>query len=112
MAYIFGLIFVGFFSLGASGNPLFSQEGHPPPFEKIYVTPSDILSTPEGTFYISPEGKQEKVRAIRSDHQGTYIIKFLRKCPVCERYYSGDTPEEGYDCPLWSSEVLPHLWCK
>lgn len=47
----------------------------PPPFEKIYVKPGELLCTPYGTYYLSPSGKQEKVRTVLSDCCGCYVIK-------------------------------------
>jgi hypothetical protein len=93
-------------------SPLSSQEWRPPPFEKVYVTPYEIMSTPEGTFHITSSGTMEKIRDVRSDWYGTYILKFKQECPVCGRYYDDNTVKEGYDCPLSQTEVIPHLWCK
>src|SRR5262245_56918981 len=73
--------------------PLCCQEWEPPrewqipAFEKIYVTPHDILSTPEGTFYVNSSGVKEKIRALRSDWHGTYVIKYQQQCPICGRCY-------------------------
>lgn len=98
--------------------PIFSQEWEPPPewhlpaFEKIYVTPYDILSTPQGTFYINSKGEKEKVRAVRSDWGGTYVIKYKQECPVCGRWYDDYTVQDGFDCPLSQTEVMPHIWHK
>lgn len=99
-------------ALTASLPPLFSEEWRPPAFEKIYVGPYDIRTTPEGIFHITASGTMEKIRALRSDWYGTYVLKFKQECPVCGRYYDDNTIEEGYDCPLSKIEVLPHFWCK
>lgn len=96
----------------AASFPLFSQECRPPPFEKIYVGPYDIRSTPEGIFHVTSIGTLEKIRALRSDCYGTYIIKFKQECPVCGRYYDDYKVEDGYDCPLSQTEIFPHLWSK
>lgn len=100
------------FALVLTIPPLLSQECSPPPFEKIYVGPHDILCTPQGTYHITAEGTREKVRAVRSDWYGTYILKFKQECPICGRFYDDNTVEDGYDCPLSQTEVIPHLWCK
>lgn len=100
------------FAWAAFFQTLQSQEGSPPPFEKIYVASTDIFTTPEGIYYINFMGVGEKVRALRSDCYGTYVIKFLCQCPLCERYYSESVPPEGYDCPLMKKEIVPGLWCK
>lgn len=80
-------------------------------FEKVYVCPYNILSTPQGTFHVASNGTMERVRAVRSDWFGTYVLKFKKECPVCGRLYEGDEVEEGYDCPMTKTELLPHLWC-
>lgn len=92
--------------------PLLSQECRLSPFEKIYVGPYDILSTPQGIFHVTRYGNLEKVRTIRFDSNGTYIIKFKQECPVCGRFYDDYKVEDGYDCPLSQTEILPHLWSK
>lgn len=86
------------------------QLPQPTPFEKIYVTPQDVISTPEGTYYVTPDGDMEKVRAVLRDCCGTYIIKIAHICPVCGYACCEKNPPEGYDCPLWKIEVLPHIW--
>lgn len=84
----------------------------PPPFEKIYVNLHDILTTYEGIFLKTPQGTLEKVRTLSTDPYGTYVIKYLKQCPICLRYYDGNKPHEGYDCPLDCTEITPHLWVK
>lgn len=82
-----------------------------PPFEKIYVTPSEILMTPEGTFYRSPlTGECDPIRAVRRDCNGLYVLKVWMQCPVCGNYCTGKKPPEGYECPLWEIEAFPHIW--
>ena len=46
----------------------------PPAFEKLYVTPHEILSTPEGTYYLSPTGESLKVAL--SQEMATVNISF------------------------------------
>ncbi|MBA3815143.1 MAG: hypothetical protein H0X29_01210 [Parachlamydiaceae bacterium] len=106
-------LFVLAVKITAAFTPLFSQEELDPPcFEKIYVTPYEIRCTPEGSFHVTSTGKLEKVRAIRSDWYGTYIVKFKQHCPICYRCYDDHKAAEGYDCPLSKTEVFPHIWCK
>jgi hypothetical protein len=50
------------------------QISYTPPFEKIYVTPHEILSTPSGTFYRSCTGEEFCVRCLNCDPCGTYVI--------------------------------------
>ena len=45
-----------------------------PPFEKIYVAPTDMISTHLGTFYRSPTGEEIPVQCICNDACGTYVI--------------------------------------
>lgn len=97
--------------LFAAYIPLCAQEcRHAPPFEKIYVCHEDVLTTHDGIYYKSPSGEQEKVRALRTDCYGTYIIKFKQICPLCERCYSTHAAQEGYSCPLSEKEILPYFW--
>lgn len=73
-----------------------------PAFEKLYVTPNDVLCTPEGTFYHSPEGEYLKVCSINRDAHGPYVILITRQCPICGRYYNDHTDAiEGYSCEVW-----------
>lgn len=91
-----------FLSLDGSQEELY----HPPAFEKLYVTPTEIFSTFEGTYYLSPTGETIKVSAISRDSNGPYIILITRQCPICGKYYVNENaPEDGFCCPLW--EVQP-----
>lgn len=94
-------------------SPLSADElpPRPPPFEKIYVSPQEILSTPQGIFYISPEGEYRPVRTIRRDKDGrTFVILITQECPICGRWCTGKSCPEGYDCPFFELEVRPHCW--
>lgn len=86
------------------------ENATPPPFEKIYVGPGDIMTTPQGRYYINAWGEKEKVCAVLNDCHGCYVIKITRVCPVCGRHCDGYKSPEGYDCPFGKVEVLPHIW--
>ena len=60
-----------------------------PQFEKIYVTPDQILLTQEGIFYLTPLGSVSPVRILASDLQGIYIIGEVYRCPGCSRINRG-----------------------
>lgn len=69
------------------------------PFQKIYVTPCDILSTPDGIFYISPSGEQIQVSTMSTDCTGNYVIITTRQCKQCGRIFKGpESSSEGYNC--------------
>jgi len=82
----------------------------PPPFEKIYVCPPEILSDPYGTYYKSSSGEYVPVRAVLRDDGGLYVIKITQKCSQCGRLYNSRYPPEGYCCPLWQIESAPNIW--
>lgn len=82
----------------------------PPPFEKIYVGPNDLMTTPQGCYYINAWGEKEKVCAVLNDCHGCYVIRITRLCPVCGRCCNENKAPEGYDCPFGKLEVLPHIW--
>lgn len=83
----------------------------PPPFEKIYVSPSEVICTSQGTFYITQEDNFWPVRSIRRDAYGTYVILITQECPICGRWSASKDAPEGYSCPYFQSEVRPHIWC-
>jgi len=88
----------------------YSNEKSLPPFEKIYVTPYEIYTTPFGSYYRNPSGESEMVSCISNDSEGTYVIIINRQCPNCGRCYHGDTPEKGYCCPLNEKYDVPFTW--
>lgn len=82
----------------------------PPPFEKIYVGPNDLMTTPQGCYYVNRWGEKEKVCAVLNDCYGCYVIKITRQCPVCGRCCNDTKSPEGYDCPFGKVEIQPHVW--
>lgn len=83
----------------------------PSAFEKLYVTPHEILSTAEGTFYIAPDGEPMKVASVSRDCEGTYVILITRRCQGCGRYYNNDIcPVDGYCCPLLEPQKGPYIF--
>jgi hypothetical protein len=83
----------------------------PPAFEKIYICPNRIFYTPQGKFYLYPGGKKEKIQNLLSDKKGVYFLKVFYQCPMCGRCTTNKTPQQGFDCPLWKIQVMPHIWC-
>jgi len=79
----------------------------PRAFDKIYVCPTDVLCTPQGTYYLSPTGEEIKVSAISRDCNGPYVILITRHCPSCGRTYTGSERHEGFDCPIWENYEQP-----
>jgi len=86
------------------------ESAKPPPFEKIYVGPDNLMTTSQGCYYINSWGQKEKVCAVLYDCHGCYVIRITRQCPVCGRCCDGNKSPEGYDCPFGKIEVLPHIW--
>lgn len=84
----------------------------PPAFEKIYVTPMQILSTTNGIYYHPDPNTYIRTSAVRRDCHGTYVILIPRQCPICLETTYEKNPREGYDCPLYETEVFPHIWSK
>lgn len=82
----------------------------PIPFEKIYVSPHEVLTTPYGSYYRNPCGEYEKVRSVLRDCNGTYVIIVTVQCPICGKWYDGTKPEAGYCCPLDEIQIYPDLW--
>lgn len=81
----------------------------PPVFERFYVAPNEILSTPYGTFYYSPDGEKIRVSCIGRDAEGTYVVLITRQCPCCGRYYyHASEKEEDFVCPIWEGENDPY----
>ncbi len=81
-----------------------------PAFEKIYICQNQLLTTPEGRYYVNPNGEQVKVRALLQDCEGTYIIVINHQCPLCGRCWEGAHSHDDYDCPIYQKEVVQNLW--
>jgi len=86
------------------------ENSSPPPFEKIYVTPYEIFTTPYGSYYRNPSGENEQVASISTDCEGTYIIMINRQCPTCGRCSRGKVPAEGLCCPINEKYDIPFIW--
>lgn len=70
----------------------------PKPFEKIYVTPAQVLSMPQGLFLKHSNGQLERVYSISEDYQGTFVLKMYSQCSHCGRVYQGTVAPEGWNC--------------
>lgn len=84
----------------------------PPAFEKIYVTRNQIISMQDGIYLKHECGNLEKVRALREDCEGLYVLLIETQCPLCGVCYKGKTPPEEMGCPIFEMERLPNLWTK
>ncbi len=51
---------------------VFEEEG--PPFQKIYITYADLVTTPDGVFYFNKEGYPSFVKLVYHDWDGMYIM--------------------------------------
>jgi len=111
MASYFLFVLVGILSLLGILGAADEWGNSTPAFYKIYVSPNEIISTPSGTFYVTPEGEREPVRMVSQDSEGTYVILITQYCPSCGRAYSGKVCSEGYSCPLYQIQSFPHIWC-
>lgn len=68
------------------------------PFEKIYVTPCQVVSMPQGFFYKHLNGQLEKIHSISQDCQGTFMLKIYAQCTHCGRVFNGASAAEGWSC--------------
>lgn len=68
------------------------------PFEKIYVSPCQVLSMPQGTYLKLPCGKFEKIHSLSEDYRGTFVLKIYSQCTHCGRVYDGTSAPEGWSC--------------
>lgn len=103
--------FLAFLTLALSGNamPPHPKQSHcdcyPVPFhtftksfEKIYVTPAQVLSMPQGLFLKHANGRLERVYSLSEDYEGTFVLKIYSQCSHCGRVYHGTTAPEGWSC--------------
>ena len=81
-----------------------------PPFEKIYVDPSQVVTMPDGVYYCDEEKGLLKARCVLSDYDGMYVIRITHQCPCCGRCYEGKFLDEEYGCPLFQRHVHPRVW--
>lgn len=81
------------------------EEGKP--FDKIYVTYNDIVTMPDGIYYVDKAGERTKVRALLHDWDGMYVM-VIKKPEVAieeESYQS-----ESYFYPNHTPKVHPRIW--
>jgi hypothetical protein len=93
----------------------FRNERHfdaPPAFEKVYVSKEEIVSFPDGIYLKHACGNLEKVRALREDCEGLYVLLIETQCPLCGCCYKGKEPPEGMGCPIYLQEIRPYVWSK
>lgn len=86
--------------------PLF---GDIPPFEKVYVDSSELVTFHDGTYYFDAYGNSTKINKLLCDANGSYFLVVYYQCPICNRCWT-TKPDEGYDCPLFMREVYPGIW--
>lgn len=84
----------------------------PPAFEKIYVERNQILSMQDGLYLKHDCGSLVKIRALREDCEGPYVLLIETQCPLCGACYSGKEPPDGLCCPIYDVETRPYQWSK
>lgn len=99
-----------FFFIIAIVSSVYGWNSEIPPFEKIYVEPSRIVTFHDGPYYCDDFGRQTKISKLFHDANGPYILMVYYQCPVCNQCWTTPTPPEGYDCPLFKREVYPGIW--
>lgn len=109
MKFFFFLLITLFTITTAWGNTNLSKE---PPFEKIYIDKSQLVTFYDGTYYFDDMGNSMKVKTISSDCNGMYLLVIRYQCPSCGRCWENHQADEGYDCPLFKREVMPGRWEK
>lgn len=87
-------------------------ESKPPAFEKIYVTRDVILSMQDGIYLKHSCGNLQKVRCLRHDCEGMYVLLIETQCPLCGACYSGKEPPEGMCCPMFEVQTRQNVWIK
>ncbi len=115
--FLLGVVFWMFFSefqLGAQAMTLDPYHKSPiaPPFEKIYINPNCLVDMPDGLYYYHANGYAEKVRTLRHDCNGFYILRIEYQCPLCGRTYLDKEPDADHGCPLFMRQILPKIWIK
>ena len=81
-----------------------------PAFQKIHVQPNELVSTPDGTYYIDENCQMTKVKTILGDEDGLYVILIRYQCPLCGRTYSEKEPDDEYGCPIFKRRVNSKIW--
>jgi hypothetical protein len=84
----------------------------PPAFEKIYISRDQILCMQDGIYLKHACGNLEKVRALREDCDGLYVLLIETQCSLCGACYKGKEPPDGMCCPLYEIETRPYIWSK
>lgn len=78
------------------------------PFEKIYVTYNDIVTMPDGVYFVDKSGKRTKVRALLHDWDGMYVMLIKKPEPPVE--VEEIAPSEKYFYPNPTPKVHPRIW--
>lgn len=82
-----------------------------PPFEKIYIDPSQLVTMPDGVYYCDEVEGMLKARCVLTDCDGMFVIRVTHQCPLCGRCYEGKFLDEEYGCPIFQRHVHPRVWC-
>jgi hypothetical protein len=111
-----GCLFL-FFVLIATGtifDKVTAAENAPaePPFEKVYIKSNQLLTTPEGIYYVNDQNQRRKVKTLLHDTEGLYVIFFTYECPLCGRRYENEIPDDEHGCPILMRQVHPKIWAK
>jgi hypothetical protein len=81
-----------------------------PAFEKVYVQIDQLVSTPNGTYYIDDNDQMTKVKSVLGDEDGLYVILIRYQCPLCGKTYSEKEPDAEYDCPIFKRKINSKIW--
>lgn len=78
------------------------------PFKKIYVTYADLVTMPEGVYFVDSTGSKTPVNSVYHDWDGMFIMlvdKPVPPTPPEESY-----PAERYQYPNPTPNVHPRVW--
>jgi len=99
LAFISAFSLLPFTSGHAIEQLMQEQQMKVPSYEKVYVSPDEVLIYPEGIFYLNESGEVAPARLVASDACGLYIVAAAYKCPSCGRYNRNNVCHNP-ECPL------------
>lgn len=100
MLMIFSVFSLFAFSNGYAEELLNEEQIIEPTYEKVYVSPDDILICHEGIFFLNTVGDLTPARLISSDAAGLYVMWGDYYCPQCG-YLNSTNRCTNTRCPLY-----------